>query len=121
EHGLKYVCERSVGPERSCDFSTGKIILQQEIAPEQVRKLLAEGRTDLLPGFVSMRTRRKFKAFLVRGADGKVGFEFEPRPAKAGAKGGARSGGGKPASGGEAAAAAATGGAAARTAGKAAA
>ncbi|MFA7505813.1 MAG: DNA topoisomerase III [Burkholderiaceae bacterium] len=90
EHGLKYVCERSVGPQRSCDFSTGKIILQQEIAPEQVRKLLAEGRTDLLPGFVSMRTRRKFKAFLVRGPDGKVGFEFEPRPAKAGAKGAAK-------------------------------
>ncbi len=87
EHGLKYVCERSVGPERSCDFSTGKIILQQEVSPEQVRKLLAEGRTDLLPGFVSMRTRRKFKAYLVRGPDGKVGFEFEPRPAKAGAKG----------------------------------
>src|SRR5690554_2478453 len=41
EHGLKYVCERSVGPERSCDFSTGKIILQQEVSPEQVRKLLA--------------------------------------------------------------------------------
>ena len=87
EHGLKYVCEHSVGPGRSCDFSTGKIILQQEVSPEQVRKLLAEGRTDLLPGFVSMRTRRKFKAYLVRGPDGKVGFEFEPRPAKAGSKG----------------------------------
>src|SRR5690606_10366982 len=80
----------SVGPGRSCDFSSGKIILQQEIAPEQIRKLLAEGRTDLLPGFISMRTRRKFKAYLVRGADGKVGFEFEPRPAKAGAKAGKR-------------------------------
>ena len=97
EHGLKYVCERSVGPERSCDFSSGKIILQQEVAPEQIRKLLAEGRTDLLPGFVSMRTRRKFKAYLVRGADGKVGFEFEPRPAKPGAKAG-----GKAAAGAEA-------------------
>ncbi|MEZ5729585.1 MAG: DNA topoisomerase III [Burkholderiaceae bacterium] len=85
EHGLNYVCENSVGPSRSCDFRSGKIILQQEVAPEQMRKLLAEGRTDLLNGFVSSRTRRKFKAFLVRGADGKVGFEFEPRPARAGA------------------------------------
>ena len=49
-------------------------------------KLLATGKTDLLDGFVSSRTNRKFKAFLVRQADGKVGFEFEPRPAKAGAK-----------------------------------
>ena len=82
EHGMSYVCEKSVGPERSCDFRSGKVILQQEVAAEQMRKLLAEGRTDLLPGFVSSRTRRKFKAFLVRGADGKVGFEFEPRPAR---------------------------------------
>jgi len=85
EHGLSYVCEKSVGPNRSCDFRSGKIILQQEIEPAQMSKLLAEGRTDLLPGFVSQRTRRKFKAFLVRGADGKIGFEFEPRPARQGA------------------------------------
>ena len=92
EHGLSYVCEKSVGPERSCDFRSGKIILQQEIAPEQMRKLLDEGRTDLLQGFVSQRTRRKFKAFLVRGADGKIGFEFTPRPGKpAGAEPAARS------------------------------
>ena len=87
EHGMSYVCEKSVGPEKTCDFRSGKIILQQEIEPSQMTKLLAEGRTDLLQGFVSQRTRRKFKAFLVRGADGKVGFEFEPRPAKPGAGG----------------------------------
>jgi DNA topoisomerase-3 len=33
----------------------------------------------LLTGFVSVRTRRKFSAFLVRGADGKIGFEFEKK------------------------------------------
>ena len=80
EHGMSYVCEKSVGSERSCDFRTGKIILQQEISREQATKLLDEGRTDLLPGFISSRTRRKFKAYLVRGADGKIGFEFEARP-----------------------------------------
>ncbi|RPH61462.1 MAG: hypothetical protein EHM83_12965, partial [Burkholderiales bacterium] len=89
EHGMSYVCEKSVGPARSCDFRSGKIILQQEIAREQMTKLLAEGRTDLLQGFVSSRTRRRFKAFLVRGADGKIGFEFEPRPARTAAKAGA--------------------------------
>jgi DNA topoisomerase-3 len=90
EHGMNYVCEKSVGLERSCDFRSGKVILQQEVAPEQMRKLLADGRTDLLPGFVSSRTNRKFKAFLVRGADGKVGFEFEPRPERPGRAGGTR-------------------------------
>ena len=86
EHGMAYVCEKSVGPEKSCDFRSGKIILQQPIEREQMVKLLADGKTDLLKGFVSSRTRRKFSAFLVRGKDGKVGFEFEPRKPKADAK-----------------------------------
>ena len=44
-------------------------------------KLLATGKTDLLDKFVSMRTRRGFKAFLAwNKEDGKVAFEFEPRP-----------------------------------------
>jgi DNA topoisomerase-3 len=92
EHGMSYVCEQSVGPARSCDFRSGKIILQQEISSEQMRKLLADGRTDLLDGFISSRTRRKFKAFLVREPGGRVGFEFAPRPAREPAAGGAAPG-----------------------------
>lgn len=83
EHGLSYVCEKSVGPEKSCDFRSGKIILQQPIEREQMHKLLDSGRTELLRGFVSSRTKRKFSAFLVRGDDGKVGFEFEKKEPKA--------------------------------------
>ena len=83
EHGLSYVCEKAVGGERTCDFRSGRIILQRPIEPEQMRKLLATGRTDLLPKFVSKKGR-PFAAFLVRGEDGKVGFEFAPREAKAG-------------------------------------
>ena len=86
EYGMNYVCENSVGPDKTCDFRTGKMILQQEISAEQARKLLAEGKTDLLDGFVSSRTNRKFKAYLVRQSDGKIGFEFEPRPEKPGKK-----------------------------------
>ena len=82
EHGMAYVCEKSVGPEKSCDFRSGKIILQQPIEREQMHKLLDTGRTELLKGFVSSRTKRKFSAFLVRGDDGKVGFEFEKKEPK---------------------------------------
>jgi len=85
EHGNSYVCEKSVGAERACDFRSGKLILQQPVEPAQMRKLLADGKdggkTDLLTGFVSARTRRKFSAFLVRDKAGKVSFEFEPRAA----------------------------------------
>ncbi|HUP05917.1 MAG TPA: DNA topoisomerase III, partial [Caldimonas sp.] len=83
EHGSSYVCEHAVGPNPTCDFKTGKIILQQPVSREQVTKLLAHGKTDLLDGFVSNKTRRKFKAYLAWSeSDGKVTFEFEPRPGR---------------------------------------
>jgi DNA topoisomerase-3 len=47
-----------------------------------MKKLLETGRTDLLTGFVSKKNR-KFKAFLVKQPDGKIGFEFQPRKEKA--------------------------------------
>ena len=86
EHGMAFVCEKAVGPERTCDFRSGKVILQQPIEREQMLKLLESGRTDLLKNFVSNKTRRKFSAFLVRGKDGKVGFEFEKREPKTATK-----------------------------------
>ncbi len=96
EHGKNYVCEKSVPTHGqvvpSCDFKTGQIILQQPVVREQMSKLLATGKTDLLDKFVSMRTRRGFKAMLAWDAEaGKVNFEFAPskfpprKPAAAGA------------------------------------
>jgi DNA topoisomerase III len=86
EFGTNYVCEHSVGPAPSCDFRSGKVILQQPIAREQMTKLLSTGATDLLDGFVSNKTRRKFKARLAWDAkEGKVVFAFEPRPVRPGA------------------------------------
>ena len=78
---MAYVCEKSVGAAKSCDFRSGKVILQQEVSKAEMQKLLETGKTSLLKGFVSNRTKRKFSAFLVRGKDGKVGFEFEERKA----------------------------------------
>lgn len=60
----------------------GRSILQREIDPEQALKLLSEGKTDLLRGFISNRTKRKFDAHLTFDLkDAKIGFEFPPRPA----------------------------------------
>lgn len=83
ENGMNYVCEKSVSAERTCDFKTGAVILQQAIDRVQVGKLLSEGKTDLLKGFVSKKTNRKFEAFLKLDG-GKVGFEFAPREKGAG-------------------------------------
>ena len=111
--GKSYVCTRSVPtaahPVPHCDFKSGQVILQQPVEPAQMAKLLAEGKTDVLDKFVSMRTRRPFKARLAWSPDeGKVIFEFEPRegarkypprktaaaPAKAASKSGATGTGG---------------------------
>ncbi len=83
DHGKNYVCEKSVPtaaqPTPSCDFKSGQIILQQPVEREQMSKLLATGKTDMLDKFVSMRTRRPFKAMLAWDAEaGKVNFEFAP-------------------------------------------
>jgi DNA topoisomerase-3 len=96
EHGTNYVCEKSVGPQPACDFKTGKVILQQPITVEQLAKLLDVGKTELLDGFVSNKTRRKFKAFLSWDAKaGKVAFEFEPRAPRAAGKTAAKKAAGK--------------------------
>jgi len=61
----------------------GNSILQCEIPPAQILKLIGDGKTDVLKGFVSNRTKRKFDAHLTFDAkDGKIGFDFPPRPAK---------------------------------------
>jgi len=83
EHGTSYVCEHAVGAHVTCDFKSGKIILQQPVPREQMSRLLESGKTELLENFVSNKTRRKFKAFLAYDKkEGKVVFEFEPRPAR---------------------------------------
>ena len=79
--GMNYVCEKQAAPEKTCSFRSGKIILQQTIEPEQIKKLLATGKTDLLTKFISKKNNRPFKAFLVV-KDGKTAFEFAPREAK---------------------------------------
>ena len=81
EMPLAYVCEKTVSRPKSCDFRSARIILQREILPEQMKKLLGQGTTDLLAGFVSQRTKRPFKAFLVMGKDGKFEFRFEEKKA----------------------------------------
>jgi DNA topoisomerase-3 len=87
EHGSNYVCEKAVPtegqPTPTCNFKSGKIVLQQVVEREQIAKLLSTGKTDLLEKFVSNRTRRSFKAFLSWNAEeDKVVFEFEPRTSK---------------------------------------
>jgi DNA-directed RNA polymerase subunit RPC12/RpoP len=74
-----YLCEKSQLETKRCTFKTGKVVLQQPVDREQAKKLLDNGRTDLLPKFVSSKTGKPFQAFLVMQDKGKVGFEFPER------------------------------------------
>src|SRR5438876_2467211 len=86
EFGMSYVCENSVGPNKTCDFRSGKVILQQPVDREQIKKLLTTGKTDLLARFIS-RKGRPFKAYLVLTDKKVLAFDLErarPNPKKDG-------------------------------------
>src|SRR5438876_6283339 len=78
---MSYVCENSVSPSKTCDLRTRKVLLQQPVYREQIKKLLTTGKTDLRERFIS-RKNRPFKAFLVLTDKKDVGFEFEKREPK---------------------------------------
>ncbi|MCA9178317.1 MAG: DNA topoisomerase III [Planctomycetales bacterium] len=59
-----------------------KTILQREIPRDQAEKLFVEGKTDLMPGFVSKRGRRFAAHLTLDRTTGKLGWEFAPRKGK---------------------------------------
>ena len=82
-----YVCENTLATPKTCTFRVGKTILHREVPKEQVQKLIATGKTDLLHKFISKKGR-PFSAHL-KLDNGKVGFEFaekKPRAKKSAAK-----------------------------------
>jgi DNA topoisomerase-3 len=81
ETETSYICEDSQADRKPCKFKLSKTILALEIPKEQAQKLLTTGKTDLLEGFISKRGR-PFSAYL-KLENGKVGFEFPEKPARA--------------------------------------
>lgn len=79
ESETQFLCEHVQRDERPCKFKSGKVILEQPISREQMARLLAGERTDLLMGFISRKTGRPFSAFLVLDEKRKVAFEFPVR------------------------------------------
>ena len=75
---MDYLCEKSQADKKPCKFKTGKTILQRPIERDQVSKLLATRKTDLLEKFIS-KAGRPFSAWLVTDEKGKVTFEFPDR------------------------------------------
>ena len=59
-----------------------KTILKKEIPTEQGRKLFMEGKTDLMPGFISKKGRPFAAHLKLNRETGKLEFEFAPRKSK---------------------------------------
>jgi DNA topoisomerase-3 len=76
-----FACEKALATPKTCSFRVSKVILQREIAREQVQKLMTAGKTDLLPKFISKKGR-PFSAHL-KLDNGKIGFEFAERKPRA--------------------------------------
>ena len=78
EGPINYVCERSQADTKRCTFKSGRVVLQQPIDHEQIKKLLKEGKTDVMEKFIS-KAGKPFSAHLKLAAKGKVEFEFPER------------------------------------------
>lgn len=71
EYPKSYGCS---GFREGCNFSFGKLILQQNITTEQAKSLLTRGKV-LVKGFISSKTGKQFDAALVL-KNGKISFDF---------------------------------------------
>ncbi|MBV9492153.1 MAG: DNA topoisomerase III [Verrucomicrobia bacterium] len=80
--GTSYVCSNV--PLQKCTFKMSRSILQREIPPEQARKMLVEGKSDVLKGFISKKGR-PFDAAL-RLEKGRIGWEFVKRASRSKAR-----------------------------------
>jgi len=77
-----YICAERAKDRDNCEFQFGRNILGKTIERPVFQKLIQEGKTGLIEGFRSNRTKRKFDAFLILKDKGKLGFEFPERPKK---------------------------------------
>jgi len=82
ENGKAFLAPEMAKKKQERGVRISKTILQKEIPTDQGIKLFVEGKTDLMPGFLSKKGR-KFAAHLTLDRiSGKLGFEFAPRKAK---------------------------------------
>ncbi len=70
---FKYSC--STYKESGCNFGVSCYICDRAISVSNVKKLLTEGKTSKIQGFISKKTGKSFDAFLTL-RDGKAEFQF---------------------------------------------
>jgi DNA topoisomerase-3 len=80
-----WLSESALNGDKEKGLRIGKIILEKELEEKHIRQLLSDGKTELIPGFISKR-KKPFDAYLILEKNGKVSFDFPPRKYKSKAK-----------------------------------
>ncbi len=80
-----YMSGSRLDGDKDKGLQIGKVILARAITCDHVRQLLNEGKTELIPNFISKK-KRPFDAYLLMNKAGKISFEFPPRKRKGQAK-----------------------------------
>ncbi|MBG31275.1 MAG: DNA topoisomerase III [Opitutae bacterium] len=80
-----FICEKhaQVAKKGSCTVRVTRKLLEKDIPSEEFAKMLDAGKTNLISGFRSRKTRKLFDAFLTLDNKGRLRFEFPPREPKA--------------------------------------
>jgi DNA topoisomerase III len=77
-----YASESAMSGDAKKGLKINKMILGKTIDRDNLARMLAGERTELIKGFISSKTRRFFDAYLKLSKDGKITFEFPPREFK---------------------------------------
>lgn len=80
-----YMSGSRLDGDKEKGLQIGKVILSRAITCDHIRQLLSDGKTELIPNFISKK-KRPFDAYLVMNKAGKISFEFPPRKRKEQAK-----------------------------------
>jgi DNA topoisomerase-3 len=75
-----YVCERFL--QKKCAFRVAPHMLGHRLTEEEILAMAKDGKTPLIEDFVSNRTGKAFRAFLLVDKTGKISFNFPPREPK---------------------------------------
>jgi DNA topoisomerase-3 len=73
-----FISESALNGDEKNGLRISKIILSKTITREDISKLLSDGKTPLIKGFISKK-RKPFDAYLSLDNKGKISFEFPPR------------------------------------------
>ncbi len=73
-----YMSESAINGDEKNGLRISKIILSKPITEKDIEKLLRDGKSPLIKGFISKK-RKSFDAYLLLDSKGRIGFEFPPR------------------------------------------